>query len=408
MADSSEATVQATAATLAALEAGHRAWFWFCPQVEDSHPPLLLQPLSEDPSMARLRALAAQVPFPPEGTLCMGTATVGVDGTMSFGSPLASATDLSALAGWVRGNVSAHPQLARLHSARFVTVSPAGVVEATHQNQALWDGVPRPIVSGTIGETALILEVLTPSEDAWFWLTAAGPGGQPFLALQPIADDPDGSAFAARIALICRRRSGAGAVIRGVARKTEGGAFLLTTQGDSTGWGEMLQALLATHRSDWPALAALDDARLITIRGGKFADIVGASAGPDLSAQAALLDGLAEGDRAWFWFTDRSSDGGPLLLLGADREALKATARAARGEGSTLAGRLRMTRRGWIELRAKSAYPQLVPMLAAWTAAHRRRWPVLARLRGARFVVTDADGEIVSRHKDDAAWAAPA
>jgi hypothetical protein len=102
------------------LPAGSRAWFWFCPEVAEPHPPL-------------------------------------------------SWEMLAILAEWASRHVDDHPGLARLKGASFLNSN--GVVLKKIEDDAVWAELPDATINGTIQQTAQRLTRLKPGRDFWFWMS---------------------------------------------------------------------------------------------------------------------------------------------------------------------------------------------------------------------------------------------
>lgn len=402
-------SIDNVAAQLAALPAGQRAWFWFCPQLADDQPLLLLRHFKLDPRQEALQADIAAISLPDGALPIRGVAHSDGDGALSFGGPLLGEEDLRRLAGWAGGNVADHPGLARLKGARFVRTSLNGRVTAMHADDSLWDALPAPKVPGSLAEAAALLPMVKPGRSYWFWLTDAGPGGRPWLVLGSSKRDADGSLFAQKVAAVSAQCDGAPTVVRGVLRAREDGSLLFTSTDPVVGPPQVaLAKLIAATGEQMPRLAS---SRLAQVEGGSFRRVVSpdagagagagaavAEAGPDYAAQAAALSGIGEGKLA-FWF---SADGGH-LELDADRAALKAR---VSDRGAPMAAGSVQRAKGYLLFQAKRPAPGFVDALAAWAGAHYSRNPGLRALEGARFMARDRDGNTTDRQKNDTAWAA--
>ena len=391
-----------TAANLSQLSAGHRAWFWFCPQLQEPWPKLLITPLKTDPRMERLRADAGQIPLPDGAALAVGIANVSATGQLTLGGQGLSEDGLKQLATWVGQNIDDHPGLRALKDTSFLAIQD-GRVTARHEDAALWSDIPDPKCSGTIEESIHHFSRLRPGQNFWFWMTDAGPGGEPFVVLGPGRKDTSGARFAARVAELERRCPRQGAAVRGVLRLSGEDTVVLTSAEPIDIAEKIARALMRAHP---PLRDRLMSARLIQSEGGRFVAhrALQEADGPDLSRQSALLEALTEDAPLLFWFTDQGADGAPVLLLEADKGALREAARAARGEGKTLRGQLRPSKAGWLHFRTQGEYDGFVTDLAAWAADHHSAWPALRRLKGARLTQVDGDEQTVSRQRDDDAW----
>jgi hypothetical protein len=387
--------------SLAGLQAGQRVWFWCGPRTAEPHPPLLIHALSHDPEMSQLRADILQIPRADDAPEFLGLGSVDASGVLQLGSSGATADALEALALWTAEHVAAHPGLARLRNTRMLRID-GDRVAAIHRADALWSAIPELVLPGTMAQTARTLAELEDDEEAWFWLSAAGPDGLPFLGLA--SREQSAAEFADTIReLLLRSRPGTTG-IKGIARLVAG-RLMLTTADEIAGWQDTLAALQA-HRI--PRLAEVGMLRIVDGH-IKAAEAFGASSSEssapalDLSAQSALLEGLSESARVWFWFAG-SSDVGPMLLLAEDRGDLKPLVKAVKNAGDTCKGQIRLSSKGWLEFQTRDETSEFIERLAAFVASHRAAWPGLARLIGARMTRRDADGNVIDRIKDDRAW----
>lgn len=392
--------IESTSEYLSGWRPGHRAWFWLCPELDDSAPLLLLSPMGDDP--ASLRETAAALALPDGAQPCAGIASADGAGRISLGGPALSDTHLARLARWVRYNRDEHPGLSRLKDVVLIRTE-GGRVAGRVEDSALWADIPDARVPGSLDETVRRLGRLKAGMNFWFWMTARGPSGAPHLLLEVQRRDPDGrilvrNANEQRLA----RGGDAAPECGGILRQTEDGSIVLTTEAPLREALDILSALVEAH----PSIAEhLAEARVVRTEGDRFRE-VGRLSRVDLSRQSALLQELPD-EPLWFWFTDRSGvDGAPLLLLETSRDALKATAKAAGGGERTLRGQVAASRNGWLEFRTRDPWPNFIAELARWAAAHHTRWPDLARLRGARMTQRDRDGQILDRQKDSDAWSA--
>lgn len=346
--------------------------------------------------MTRLRADILQIPRAENAPEFLGLGSVDASGVLQLGSDGATAAALEALALWTAEHIADHPGLARLRNTRMLRID-GNRIAAIHRADALWSAIPELVLPGTMAESARILSALEDADEAWFWLSAAGPDGFPWLALAPRQQPATDFAQTIR-ELLLRSPSGATG-IKGVARMLAG-RLMLTTADDIAGWQDAISALQA-HRI--PRLAEVGMLQLV---GGriKAAEAWGSpAASVDLSAQSAVLSAMSEGTRVWFWFAADSA-GGPVLLLAADRSDLKPLVKAVKATGPVCRGQLRKSSKGWLEFVTRDETTDFIPSLAGFVATHREAWPELARLIGARMTRRDADGNILDRIKDDRAW----
>jgi len=385
--------IQYLEARLSSCQAGDRSWFWFSP--DSAELPLLLERFADPQGMARLLRRAGSLPLPPGARVCTGISVVSEDGEMQFGSPLFEDGMLSHLADWVHSHHGNHPGLAHLSGARFVRIDGGGKIQARFSDPALWKGLPRPARAGTLASAAALLSELSVGADAWIWLSE---GTQvPIVLVEPLEGDPKAERFGPQV-LAGRRRSGrTDAGVRGTVRRLLNGALLVSTGDDLSKIGPRL--------SDW--LAALGEVRLARIQDGEVSAgrrIGGAAVGADLSAQCAALEALDAGQTRVFWFTDAARNGAPLLLLEESMGALKGVAAEADSGAPAVRGQVRRAKWG-LEFRARKAHPDFLVRLSRWVRDHHRQWPALLALVDARMTVRDRAGEIVSRARNDEAWA---
>jgi hypothetical protein len=378
---------------LLSLQAGARSWFWFCPDCSDL--PLLMEGFSNPNGMARLLERASSLTLPMGAHVTTGIAAVDGNGVLQFGGPMVGAELLAQLSAWVRSHVAEHPGLARLRGAQAIHVDSSGAVQGRFVDEALWEGIPKVMIPGSLGAAAQTLQDLSAGEDAWIWLSEGS--SEPVVVALPVASDPRAEALGPLV-VSGRLRSGVrGAGLRGTARRLGSGALLVSTVDDLDALGERLSA--------W--LAALGEVRLVQLAEGQpiaGRRIGGVAVGEDLSAQITALQAIKDGATFVFWFTERASSGAPLLLLEESSSALKTLATKAATDAPAVRGQVTAARWG-IELRTSKPSPELLPALARWVGQHIDRWPGLDALVGARMTVRSRDGEIVQRLKDDEAWA---
>ena len=287
-----------------------------------------------------------------------------------------------------------------MKGASFLDIRSDGVIAGIHDNAMLWAGMPYVPVAGTIEGTAALLESLDEGQDAWFWMSDIGGGGTPAATAVRVDDDPTGRAFRGQVRAI----RGDGKAFSGVLRPLDAGRLAMTTTGDLDTGVRIVKSLLAAHNN---VLSCLQGARLVRMAGGRFvAAKTIAPAGPDLSSQVAMLNAMAGGAKAVFWFTSASKTGQPILVLAEDPGKLKAAAKQVQGKDKGMRGQVRMTGKGWLEFRTRKTINDFIPTLAKWAMDNHGSWDGLSQLRGARLTVRDEDDQIVSRHKDDAVWSA--
>ncbi len=268
-ADLLQPTVATVASVLATRLPGDRMWFWLTDEVPDGEVPLLVQPVAWDPNRDRLDHLIGQMEARGAGAAATGSCLTVDDGRMQFLGTDLRADMLAVLAGLVRRNAAQAPGLTRLWNCRLLRTA-GGRVDQVIEDPALWAGVARPVVPGTLGETAALLQQLRDGEEAWFWMTAAGNDG-PFLGLVRTEVDPEGVEFQERRATFYKRFPNSFRdALSGVMRRLPSGELLFSTQDARVDhWPDAIQALLARQVAAYPGLAALAGAALAQIQDGK-------------------------------------------------------------------------------------------------------------------------------------------
>jgi hypothetical protein len=262
-------TVATVAAVLEGRTPGERMWFWLCDDVPADVVPLLVQPVAWDLNRDRLDHLIGQVEAAGAGEAATGSCLIVDDGRMQFLSADLRPAMLAALADWVRANAPQAPGLTRLWNCRLLRTD-GGIVKQVIEDPALWADVPRPVVPGTLAETAFLLEQLKGGEECWFWLTAHANDG-PFLGLARLDADPDGADFKERVAGFYKRFPNSFQdALTGLVRRLPSGEVLFSTQDAHVEqWPAAIQALLDKQAAAHPGLKALAGAALVEIQGGK-------------------------------------------------------------------------------------------------------------------------------------------
>jgi hypothetical protein len=331
----------------------------------------------------------------------MGLASVSVGGVLRLGAPGLTGETLAVLANWVGANIHGHPGLARLKDASFLDIRSDGVIAGVYEQAMLWSGIPYMPVAGTIEGTAAVLDRLDEGQDAWFWMSDVGGSGGPAATAVPVDEDPTGRAFRGQVRAI----RGEGKAFSGVLRPLTEARLAMTTTGDLDLGERIVSALLSAHGG---TLGRLGGARLVRMSGGRFVEArtLTVAPGPDLSALVAALESLSDGGKGVFWFSTEGRDGTPVLVIAEDPGELKAAAKELQGSDRGMRGQVRMSNKGWLEFRTRKSIDDFLPALAGWAVSHRAAWPGLSTLKGARLTVRDENDEIVSRHRDDDAWAA--
>ena len=189
-----------TSKSLATLKSGYRAWFWLCVDLKLTEPILLISSFQKDPELTRLKLMASRLVLPYGAFARTGILTVGSSGNIQLAGSNLSSRHLKVLATWTQQNSKEYPNLARLKDASLVNISGVGKVLEHYVQPDLWHGLEKPVVSGTIEETAVRLTKLRPDRNFWFWMTDKGPGENPFLYLGSSKNDPDGKEYASKVA----------------------------------------------------------------------------------------------------------------------------------------------------------------------------------------------------------------
>jgi len=358
---------------LSGMQIGSRAWFVFTP---DAACALHLAPLSA--AGARLLRMRA----PRTKQTAVGFVSVGGDGVLRLFSPNATEDVLPALARWVQAEAPGAPGLGRLCGAEVFRVGDDGEVLRRDTDASAWAGISPLPVLGSPAAADTVLASLAVGEEAWFWLTAAGPGGAPLFVAQPVAGDPRGRRFALRLEPLRRLCARNAAAAQGLARRTDAGVTLIATAA-APGWAAVARSLAG-------AAPSLRRARLVEADGDT---LVSADERPDLSVLSAALAALGDTER-WFWFD------GVHLHLATDRAALTSLP----AHSGAWRGRLRQGPGGTLTLRVRSPDIALLKALGRWGSQHVQDWPVLSVLRGACLSARGVRGTI----QDPTAWQSPA
>jgi hypothetical protein len=264
------------AAALAATPAGERMWFWMTHIASEDAVPLIVQPLAWDPThdrmerfIARNRALGAD-----EGTT--GTCTVCNDGRVQFLGYGLHRAMLRELADWVVRNYQDYPALTRLADCRLLVG--LDVVEAVYEDPALWAGVVRQPVPGTIAATAAVLESLPDGGECWFWITGSVTE-RAFLFLAPMDEDPEGDAFRAELPRLYSRFPGSfHNAISGVMTRLAPDKLLFLTQDQRVfPFPAQVQSILDNYATEYPVLRSLAGASLVRAAEGGQHRVVSAA-----------------------------------------------------------------------------------------------------------------------------------
>lgn len=154
-------------------------------------------------------------------------------------------------------------------------------------------------------------------------------------------------------------------------------------------------------------LAGLGDVMMVRHRDGEVVDsrrLGVANVDSDCSTQVDALEAIQEGSTYLFWFTDKSKNGGPVLLLEESMGALKAQAQELASDAPSFRGQVLNAEWG-LEFRLQKPSPDLLKGIASWVSIHHEAWPALLGIVNARATVRNKNGDIVERYKDSASWA---
>lgn len=253
------------------------------------------------------------------------------------------------------------------------------------------------MTTATIQSTADILTQTPVGSRLWFWFCPDLGVDQPMLLLSSLESDPGMDALNEAAGTL--QMPMGGRLFMGLASVSVNGALRFGAPGLT---GEALASLanwVGAHLLSQPGLARLKDASFLDIQSdGVIAGIHDNSAlwagvpympvAGTIEGTAALLDGLSEGQDAWFWMSSEGSSGGPAATaVKVDDDptgrSFRGQVRAIRGEGGAFSGvlrpltetRLAMTTTGDLDLGVK--------IVTSLLSSHR---DTLKRLEGARLV----------------------
>lgn len=379
------ADLETLSVQLQSLTLGQRAWFWICPDIEDL-PFLLLAPFRGDPLAIELQKRISGARVPADAAPVIGLCAVGEDGVFRFAAPTASKPSLIALAGWVKDNADVYPAFRRLYGARMLLVDERMNVELTIDGPDLWEGVEPTIVPGSIQDTIQTIHTLVPGEQAWFWATNRGPGGRPFLLIEPVRDGAKVRDLNRRVEGALRRSPALGTTVRGVIACGSDGILSVRTHSNERRANTVFRALGKPHRFlRW----------MLRPRGVP---------GDDLSATVRVLSGLQTKDRGFFFASLRPKEG-EIVLFDTDKAGLKSQMKAASltpAQGTV--GRFR-TREGGLDLAIHAEDPTLLPTVVCWVAQQQHQHTEIRRLIGSHLLVLDEEDNVTARVDGTRAWA---
>lgn len=371
-----------TVQILDALRPGDRGWFWFCATAPLTER-FVLTTFGDDPRMSQMLKLTA--PLGVGEQTHTGMVQVDDAGRLRLATDDAEPFLLEALAAYALALHEEHPSLRRLRGTSVIEVLTSGLTVFRLEDDALWAELPAAVVPGTMAETAQTIATLVPEEQAWFWLSGRGVGGQPFLSMIPTKSDPDGALFSARIGALRRRMTEPGKELRGVAQRLPSGRLLFTTTEPSKLWRPFLAAVLRTHVTRHPELQALSTAAVSMMTDGKLGDL---HSFLDVAQTINEIKQVVKGEPARFWLTPEGVDGQAHLIVRQDKGALRREAFVLAGNGPVLTGKLTAENKKFI-FSSANALPDAGPdaTLSAWVTANIDANPGLRRLSRADFLV---------------------
>ena len=385
-----------TASVLKRMKTGHRAWFWFCTEIQEGGPVLLLSSLRKDPLLESLRKTASQIQPANDGSVATGLLTVTAAGVVQFVGNSVREEHLVFLSKLVSDHVELHQEFAIMKDAEMMRTDEYGTIVEHHRDSTLWEHIQKSTVSGTIEDTAERLAIIPANRDFWFWMTENGPDGLAFLLLGSPKRDPDGKQFAAKISEIRNQVPESPKEISGIARKGEQGMLLFSTQQPVEIGQKIARKLIADHAT---LRTALKDLRIGQMSGGKFIRIASIF-DDDKSPFGQTLMAVDNGETVWFCFG--SGEGGG-LHIDRDQSRVKAAMKSMKSKNKTR-GQLVRAARGWLEFQCRTPYPGFLRDLIKWAYQSRNINPDVIQLRGARMTQVGKGGEVLDQQKNDKLW----
>ncbi|MFT5682793.1 MAG: hypothetical protein ACI8RZ_003717 [Myxococcota bacterium] len=261
------------------------------------------------------------------------------------------------------------------------------------------------MTQASIQSTAEILTQTPVGSRMWFWFCPDLPVDVPMLLLSSLERDPGMDKLNAAAGTL--EFPLGGRLFMGLASVSVGGAIRLGAPGLT---GDDLAALagwVRAHLFGHPGLARLKGASFLDIQSdGRVAGIHDDAAlwagiphvpvAGSIDGTAAVLDGLAEGEDAWFWMSELGGSGSPSAAAVRVEDdpmgrAFRGQVRAIRGEGSAFSGVLRpltearmaMTTTGDLDTSERIVTTLLTANQETLRCLHGAR---LVRMSGGRFV----------------------
>ena len=378
------------------LHAGQKAWFWLSEAPIDDAPMLMVTPFSAHKPMQALRDEVAQIDIPLGTITATGLLFVDHEGRLTLGAPGLSTRMLENLARWVADNIATYPQLNILKDLSMTVLDYQGVSRAVHRNPQLWANLPDPPKNREIDRTIRLLAKLPANKNCWFWTTSAGLGGKPTFILRSTKKDPQAQAFSKTVRYLngqCKPRA---KTLKGTLFRENDGTIVFTTEADITEARNIITTLIDTY----PQLEKhLQTAKLAQLSSQGIEKYIRVGRPP--SIQDNLLSALTPEQKLYFWFTQNTDSGQPLLLLGKDSATVKQQAVKQQVKGKTLRGRLSLHEQGWVLFQSTADAPWFLEQLARWVQNNPRQ----NRLRFARLSCKTNQGKLLGRYKNDALWA---
>ena len=379
--------------TIENLKAGDQAWFWLAPSRVKGAPQMLLSPLSKDPGMKDMQSWSRQMPT--EDIPYMGLCAVREDGIFEFAGALIDDTALNVTAKWVNKFTERYPKLSKLSRSRFLRVGTNGVIGVVYEDSDLWASEPL----SAIGLAAEQIEQAEVGQAFWLWLASIGPSMRPTLRLIPRDEDPDAVYFGSLVGSLQRRCTMGGQFVRGTLYKTESGWGLVTND-DVRGWEQLRNAVVYANADNYPAFYQLLELQLIklTLNSSTAASAEGSADQSAYTAVQERLELLSEENSLMFVFGVRSGSTVPSLVLGQSKDDFK----GVQWDEGKINGRVAL-KKGLVLFQSKLAYSGFITALAAWVG-QAEDVSALSKLKNARFMQRDAEGNTIDRQKDDDAW----
>jgi len=385
-------TAAGLARTVSRLRPGQSCWFRLASGGGADAVPLVLQPVEHDAGEQLTRAQAAEL---PAGPILAGLATLTDAGVLQLRSTGGGMPYLVALAAWVQAQAGAHPALALLAHAELVHLGPGAVVDRIDRDPALWEGLRRALVPGTLTASLAAVRKLAVGEEARVWVNHSPDDGA-FLLAVPRAKDPAGEAFGSLRAAMPRRFADTKRAASGVLKRVSETTTLVST--DPASARDAADALAALCDADPRGASLLAAATVAGVDDGHATIVADVQGRVLLRAAARDLTAFDGSSDLFFWFASADRDGIANLCLSSERAALAAGVErwsAGLAPGRLLRGRVRRTDDGRLSLQSRRSVPGAGEALAAFVQRTASRVPGLDALQGAEFATVDRAGAVV-------------